>query len=233
MEHLHDWYEPRLAALAIALLLASGVLAEVAKLLLVATTDLAGAPVVYADGEGPRIPRARPLSPPSTTNSPAGGHPNVHGRSHRTNVTPGGSPPTMPDFTDACLTCGVEYVPIATEPGECPDCGSAATPLVGTPTVLDVRAKASIAAAGADDPHDTPDLEVRVSDDTDRVIAFAVETADGGRAARIAGAAFEDDVVIRTHDHWDEDVVPECVYETATDYLADVVRRRGRSAAGG
>lgn len=137
----------------------------------------------------------------------------------------------MPDFTDACLTCGVEYVPIATEPGECPDCGSAATPLVGDPTVLDVRTKASL--RGGDGPGDSPDLEVRVSDDTDRVIAFAIETADGGHAARIAGAAFEDDVVIRTHDHWDESVVPECVYEAATEYLADVVRRRERSAAGG
>lgn len=136
----------------------------------------------------------------------------------------------MPDFTDTCLACGVEYVPIATEPGECPDCGAAATPLVGDPTVLDVRAQASLDAAEGDDPDRAPDLEVRVSDDTDRVIAFAVETAEGGRAARIAGAAFEDDVVARTGDHWTEDVVPDCVYQAATEYLADVVRRRERRA---
>lgn len=133
----------------------------------------------------------------------------------------------MPDFTDRCLACGAEYAPIATEPGECPDCSSAATPLVGNPVVLDVRARASLDAA-ADDTDDVPDLEVVVSDDTDRTIVFAVETTEGGRAARIAGATFGDDEVARTDEHWSEAVVPDCAYEAATEYLEDVVRRRER-----
>jgi len=132
----------------------------------------------------------------------------------------------MSDLTAQCLACGSEYVPIATEPGECPDCGSPATPPVGDPLVLDVRAQASLdAAAGADA---VPDLEVLVSDDTDRVITVTVETAEGGREARIAGATFGDETVTRSDEHWSEDVVPDCVYEQATEYLADIVRQRER-----
>lgn len=133
----------------------------------------------------------------------------------------------MSDLTAQCLACGVEYVPIATEPGTCPDCGSAATPPVGEPVVLDVRTRASIGTADGD-ADEVPDLEVLVSDDTDRVISVAVETADGGRAARIAGVTFGDEALTRSHEHWSEDVVPDCVYEQATEYLADIVRRRER-----
>lgn len=132
----------------------------------------------------------------------------------------------MPEFIDRCHACGSEYVPIATEPGACPDCGSAAVPLVGDPVVLDVRSLTRFDGPGAGDPDAAPDLEVVVSDDTDRVVAFAVETADGGRAARIAAGTFGDETIRRTDEHWSEDVVPECVYEAATDFLADVLRRR-------
>lgn len=119
----------------------------------------------------------------------------------------------MTALTDRCYDCGVEYVPLAVDDGQCPDCDSPATPLVGTPTVLDVRPLATFEDSAL--PEDDG-IEVRVRDDTDRLIAYAFAVPSSGPPYAVA-IAFEDATIHRGSEFWSTVDGPDCVAEAVAD----------------
>src|SRR6056297_3101107 len=113
----------------------------------------------------------------------------------------------MAELTQPCFDCGAASVPLTGQDGHCPDCGSPATTLVGTPTVLDVRPLATV------DPDALPGddaIEVVVRDDTDRLIVYGFAVSSAGQPFAVA-VTFEDVTIRRGADHWAAIDGPECV----------------------
>lgn len=121
----------------------------------------------------------------------------------------------MSALTDRCYDCGTEYVPLSVDDGHCPDCGSPATPLVGTPTVFDVRPPATLDLGGlpAEDA-----IEVLVRDDTDRLLVYAFAVPEDGRPYAVA-ISFGDVAVRRGDEHWSAIDGPACVVEAVADAI--------------
>lgn len=119
----------------------------------------------------------------------------------------------MTALTDRCYDCGDEYVPLAVDDGRCPECDSPATPLVGTPTVLDVRPLATFEDSAL--PEDEG-IEVLVRDDTDRLIAYAFAVPSSGQPYAVA-IAFEDATIHRGSEFWSTVEGPDCVAEAVAD----------------
>ncbi|AGN02236.1 hypothetical protein L593_11455 [Salinarchaeum sp. Harcht-Bsk1] len=119
----------------------------------------------------------------------------------------------MSELTDRCFDCGTEYVPFTVENGRCPDCGSPATPIVGSPTVLDVRPLASV---DADEVPGDDAIEVVVRDDTDRLIVYGFAVPAAGQSVAVA-ITFEDATIRRGDEHWDAIEGPDVVAEAVAD----------------
>jgi len=119
----------------------------------------------------------------------------------------------MSALTDSCYECGAEYVPLAVDDGRCPDCGSPATPLVGTPTVLDVRPlnTLDIDAIPEDDA-----IEVLVRDDTDRLVVYAFAVPEDARPYAVA-IGFGDVTIHWGDEHWAAIDGPACVATAVAD----------------
>lgn len=121
----------------------------------------------------------------------------------------------MTALTDRCYDCGVEHVPLTVDDGRCPDCDSPAMPLVGTPTVLDVR---PLATVDLDAYPEDEAIEVLVRDDTDRLIAYAFAAPPTGRPYAVT-ITFEDATIHRGDAHWASIEGPTCVAEAVADRL--------------
>jgi|GEM_PF-3085543 len=104
----------------------------------------------------------------------------------------------MPPITERCYDCGTEYVSFTAGDARCPDCGSPATPLVGEPTVLDVRSTAHVDTGL---PDHVDELEVVVRDETDRLMAYAFADPEDGRPFAVA-VTFDDVTIRRRDDNW-------------------------------
>lgn len=123
----------------------------------------------------------------------------------------------MTALTDRCYDCGSEYVPLTVDDGCCPDCDSPATPLVGTPTVFDVR---PIATVDLDTLPEDEAIEVLVRDDTDRLLAYAFAVPDSGHPYAVA-ITFEDATIRRGDEHWTAIDGPTCVVEAVAERLGE------------
>ncbi|WP_248516601.1 hypothetical protein [Salinarchaeum laminariae] len=123
----------------------------------------------------------------------------------------------MTTLTDRCYDCGTEYVPLAVDDGRCPDCDSPATPLVGTPTVLDVR---PIATVDLDSLPVEEAIEVLVRDDTDRLIVYAFAVPSSGVPYAVA-ITFGDATIRRGDEHWASIEGPECVVDAVVDRVGE------------
>lgn len=121
----------------------------------------------------------------------------------------------MPALTDHCYDCGLEYVPMIVDDGRCPDCDSPATPLVGEPTVLDVRQIATLDATSL--PEDDA-IEVLVRDDTDRLLRYAFAVPPDARPYAIA-ITFADVTIGRGDDHWGAIDGPYRVAAAVAEYV--------------
>jgi len=121
----------------------------------------------------------------------------------------------MAELTDRCYDCGAEYVPFTVEDGRCPDCDSPATPLVGSPTLLDVR---PLATLDADAFPDCDAIEVVVRDDTDRLLVYGFAAPHDERPYAVA-ITFEDVTIRRGDQHWSEIDGPDLVAEAVAQRL--------------